>query len=124
MLDPRSEKNLLGVHPNLVRLVRALSEKKNFIVTEGLRDFSRQKKLYAEGRSKTLASKHLVQRDGYCHAVDLAMVEDGKISWSPAPYCELAYEAKKIAEELGVKIKWGGDFTNFFDGPHFELIAD
>jgi peptidoglycan LD-endopeptidase CwlK len=29
---------------------------------------------------------------------------------------------KQAAKELGVSIRWGGDFKSFFDGPHFELV--
>lgn len=28
---------------------------------------------------------------------------------------------KAAAKELGVLIVWGGDWTSFRDGPHFEL---
>ncbi len=28
---------------------------------------------------------------------------------------------KATADRLGIKIKWGGHFKNFFDGPHYQI---
>ncbi len=57
----RSEKNLAGVKPQLVAVVRralALSDV-DFGITEGLRTKERQKQLVAEGKSQTMNSRHL-----------------------------------------------------------------
>jgi len=89
----------------------------DFAVTEGLRSPQRQKQLVSEGKSQTLKSKHLTG-----HAVDLAAIVDGKISWDKPYYFQLAEVMKKVAADQNVKIRWGGDFKSFFDGPHFELM--
>jgi len=49
-------------------------------------------------------------------------IVDGKVSWDKQYYPKLAEVMKKVANEQGVKIRWGGDFKSFFDGPHFELM--
>ncbi len=123
-MDARSEKNLEGVHPDLVEVVRAaraywLSRKTDplgFIVTEGLRTKERQKLLVASGASQTMNSRHLTG-----HAVDLAATLNGKVSWDWPLYKRLADIMKQEADELGVSIVWGGDWRSFKDGPHFEL---
>ncbi len=48
--------------------------------------------------------------------------QDKSLTWDRDAYAEIATAWKRAADELGVKIRWGGDFKSFFDGPHFELI--
>ncbi len=57
----RSEKNLEGVKPQLVAVVRRALEltEVDFGITEGLRSKYRQKQLVAEGKSQTMNSRHL-----------------------------------------------------------------
>jgi peptidoglycan L-alanyl-D-glutamate endopeptidase CwlK len=114
-LNPRSERNLQGVHKDLVRVVRLAGKRADFIVTEGLRTVARQKQLVAAGASQTMNSRHLTG-----HAVDVAALVDGKVRWDWTLYARIADEMKAAAKELGVPIIWGGDWK-FRDGPHFEL---
>lgn len=118
MLNVRSEKNLVGVHPDLVKVVRKAAElsEVEFIVTEGLRTLERQKELVAKGASQTLNSRHLTG-----HAVDLAAVIGTEVRWDWPLYDKLAVAMKQAAKELGIDIEWGGDWKSFKDGPHFEL---
>lgn len=128
---------LKGVHPDLVRVVSLAIEYTtiDFTVTEGLRSLERQRELFEAGKSKTMASKHLVQTDGFAHAVDVVATgdvnKDGYIDaqdkamiWHPVLYGEIAHAFGIAAVDLDVKIRWGGDFKSFFDGPHFELVQD
>ncbi len=117
-LSTRSYHNLEGVHPDLVRVVeRAIAlSSVDFTVTEGLRSQSRQKQLVAAGASQTMNSRHLTG-----HAVDLAALVGGKVSWDWPLYYKIADAMKAAAKELGVSIVWGGDWKSFKDGPHFEL---
>lgn len=117
-LSPRSEKNLHGVHPKLVAVVRlaATISEIDFIVTEGVRALERQKELYAKGASTTMNSKHLTG-----HAVDLAALIGNEVRWDWPLYGKLAAAMKQAAAELGVTITWGGDWVTFKDGPHFEI---
>lgn len=117
-LSQRSEKNLIGVQPALVAVVRRALEltKVDFTVIEGTRTKARQKKLVASGASQTMNSRHITG-----HAVDLATFIDGEIRWDWPPYNDLADAMKAAADELGVAIEWGGDWKSFKDGPHFQL---
>lgn len=127
---------LVGVHPDLVRVVELgiKYSPHDFAVTEGVRSIQDQMVNVSKGVSWTLHSKHLVQADGLGHAVDIEAVGDldgnGFVdlgdksrTWDPAVYAEIAKAMKRAAAELGVAIRWGGDFGGgHFDGPHYELV--
>ncbi len=117
-LSQRSLNNLEGVHPELVKVVKRALEitSVDFAVIEGLRSVERQKQLYAAGASKTMNSRHLTG-----HAVDLAAFVGGAIRWDWPLYDVLGVAMKAAAKELNIPIIWGGDWTTFKDGPHFEL---
>ena len=119
VLGAKSLQKLEGVHEDLVKVVKRAIEltDTDFTVGEGLRTKERQAKLFAEGKSKTMNSKHLTGR-----AVDLWVLKDGKVTWEKAAYDNLAPFVKQAAKELEINIRWGGDFLNFYDGPHYELV--
>jgi peptidoglycan LD-endopeptidase CwlK len=118
ILGSRSLSRLKGVHPDLVRVVKKAAAMSNldFTVLEGLRTLDRQRKLLAQGASKTLNSRHITG-----HAVDLAPLIDGKVSWDWPLYHRLAKIVKAAAADENVPIVWGGDWRTFKDGPHWEL---
>ncbi len=120
-LGTRSLERLVGVHPDLVRVVkRAIGESPiDFTVLEGLRSRERQTVLYAKGATKTMNSRHLTG-----HAVDLAPVIAGQVSWDWPLYDKLALVVFAAAKDEGVPITWGGLWKTFRDGPHFELPWD
>lgn len=131
----RSRLNLLGVHPDLVLVAgRALwLSNIDFGVTSGVRSPAQQKKLVAQGVSWTLDSKHLVQPDGFGHAIDVMALGDlngdGTVdqfdklrTWDPEVYKQIAGAFFKAASVLKIEIRWGGHFEKRFDGPHFELV--
>lgn len=125
VFSKRSLSALEGVHPDLVRVCRRALELSavDFTAVEGVRSLERQEKLLAAGASKTLKSRHLIQPDGYGHAVDLYPFYDGKVQVR-APhgvFGQIAAAMKKAAAELGVKITWGGDWKSFCDTPHFQI---
>lgn len=125
-MDSISEKRLVGVHPDLVKVVRRAAElcPFPFRITCGLRTVAEQKRLVEIGASKTMRSRHLTG-----HAVDLAALvdvdRDGKIEteemfhWPLYPI--MAKAMKAAAAELNIPIEWGGDWKTFKDGPHFQL---
>lgn len=118
-LSERDRQRLVGVHPDLVRVVEraAQAEEAAFIVLEGLRSMERQAQLAAAGRSQTMRSRHLTG-----HAVDLgALGEGGKLVWTRPAYYALGALVKAAAKDEGVPVEWGGDWRGFFDGPHFQL---
>lgn len=146
-LSKRSLSNLTGVHPDMVKVVKRAIEitGEDFMVGEGVRSVSRQRQLVARGASKTMNSKHLIQSDGYSHAVDLYWWNNGGISWSTSNlenfysldankeylgYQEIGLSMLQAAKELGVKLRWGADWDSdgqhtdhrFLDWVHFELV--
>jgi len=120
-LSERSRERLRGVHPDLVRVVtRAISMSDvDFVVLEGLRTLERQKQLLKQGATRTLNSRHLSG-----HAVDIAPFIDETISWHWPHYHPLATTIKRAAQLEAVPVIWGGDWSSFPDGPHWELPRD
>ena len=118
VLGARSLKNLNGVHPDLVRVIKRAIELTpiDFSVIEGLRTVARQRELVAAGASKTMNSRHITG-----HAVDIAPYVGGKVRWDWPLFHQIAPAVKQAAMELGIPIVWGGDWKTFKDGPHFEL---
>ena len=114
----RSETNLAGVHPDLVRVMRRAHDPlvAAFMTTEGYGARHRQEALLGEGKPKSMRSRHLTG-----HAVDVAAWIEGKVSWDWPHYEVIARAAKQAGAELGVPVEWGGDWTSFKDGPHFQL---
>jgi peptidoglycan L-alanyl-D-glutamate endopeptidase CwlK len=144
-LGKRSLKNLKGVSPTMVAVVKRAIQITNidFGVTQGLRTEEEQKVLVASGASKTMKSKHLTG-----DAVDVVAYLGSRVSWEITLYDDIADAMKIAAKELGVSIRWGAawqinniveysgtmqDATNdyvdlrrsqgrrpFIDAPHFE----
>jgi peptidoglycan L-alanyl-D-glutamate endopeptidase CwlK len=114
-LGTRSLQKLSGVHPDLVSVVKRAIEisEQDFSVLEGIRHIERQKQLLKEGKSTTLRSRHLTG-----HAVDLVPYP---VSWDWEYFYPIVDAMKAAAEELEIDITCGADWTNFPDGPHFQL---
>jgi peptidoglycan L-alanyl-D-glutamate endopeptidase CwlK len=117
-LSAKSLSRLEGVHPDLVKVVHRAIENStvDFAVLEGLRTPERQQQLVKAGASLTLKSRHLTG-----HAVDLGAIVGGQVRWDWPLYYKIAEAMKDAARDLKVPITWGGDWTMFKDGPHFEL---
>lgn len=117
-LSERSIGRLVGVHPDLVRVVKhAITITTNdFSVLEGLRTVERQQELFDHGATTTMNSRHLTG-----HAVDLAPVIKGQIRWDWPLYHILASAVKQAAHDENVPIEWGGEWLHFPDGPHWQL---
>lgn len=148
MFGRTSEKELIGVKPELVNCVRRALQLsiQDFMVFDGIRSIEEQRQHVANGTSKTMKSKHL---DGL--AVDLVPWVDGKPVWDWKRIYRIAAAMDQAATELGIagNIRWGGawdrtlaDFggdstkyriecaayatrhpgKDFLDGPHFEWV--
>jgi hypothetical protein len=114
-LDPRSEEKLLGVRPELVKVIREAATRTKFRVTEGLRTPERQKMLVAQRKSKTMASRHITG-----HAIDFISIgEDGVATYDDDDMRRVADVIQAVADEQGVRIERGIDWG--WDSPHIEL---
>jgi len=108
----------------------------DFGVHEGVRTLDRQKQLVAAGKSRTMRSKHLIQNDGYGHAVDLypSPIDMARVNRGDAKeiarFGVLNGIIQTIAKRQGLVIingmDWDGDGEtldhNFFDAPHYEIL--
>lgn len=145
-LSQRSLSRLDGVKPELIAVVKRAIELTtvDFGVTEGLRSMETQRKYLEQGKSQTLASKHLTG-----DAVDLVAYIDGQVCWELNVYDNIADAMREAAIEQDVALRWGAAWnipdlrkwdgpmstainfyiderrrTNrrpFIDAPHFEL---
>ena len=117
-LGARSLRRLRRVHPDLVEVVKraiALTEI-DFTVLEGWRTLRRQRVLFNAGASSTMNSRHLTG-----HAVDLGAYVGRRVAWDWPLYHKIAAAMKAAALECDTPIEWGGDWSSFKDGPHFQL---
>lgn len=130
------DKNLVGVHPDLVKVVRRAAELSPtpFRVLEGVRSDAQAYANWGKGRTvaqlkakgvptkyaqpnvpkvtwlnNPLATNHRKKSDGYGHAVDLF---PAPYQWDDVkPFNELASVMFKAARELGVRVRWGADWN-------------
>ena len=150
-LGTKSKQRLVGVHPDLVKVVTlaiTLSPQ-DFTVLEGVRTEATQREYVRTGASQTMDSRHLKGPQGHGRAVDLAAWVAGGIRWEWALYPPIADAMRRAAIQLDIPVRWGGswvllndlaslaavnrsvsDYTAarkaqrrkaFLDGPHFEL---
>lgn len=122
-LSNTSLQRLQGVHPDLVKVVKRAIEitPLDFGVSEGLRSLQTQQQYVTQGKSTTMNSKHLIQQDGYGHAVDLFVLVNGKATWEHKHFRKVIQAMFTAAIELNVQIEAGGLWRDFLDSPHFQL---
>lgn len=123
-LSKRSLKNLEGVHPKLVALVKRAIEitEQDFFVGEGVRSLQRQRELFARRATKTMNSRHLTG-----HAVDLhPWPFDGDVDGDGTPngadwdqYKPIMLAMKQAAKEMNIALECGYDWG--WDAPHYQL---
>lgn len=153
-LSKASLAKLEGVHPNLVKLVKRAIEitTVDFKVIEGVRSKERAFINWGKGRTaeelrahnvpteyakpkaakvtwvkNPLGTKHLIQADGFSHAVDLL---PAPYDWKDlAPFDAVADAMTRAGVELGIRFRWGADWDadgnprerGETDNPHFEI---
>lgn len=123
-VDPRSEKNILTLKPEIQPLARALVQKADnagikIKVISGLRSYEEQDALYAQGR--TTPGKIITKAQaGYSNhnfgiAFDIGVFEGNKYLGESPKY--------KAVGALGMEIglEWGGSWKSMVDEPHFQL---
>lgn len=156
-----TERKLL--HPNFQRVIdRALElTQQDFSIHDGGRTAKEQNDLFQKGRTlpgKKVTSKdgyknlsnHQLQPDGYGYAADLVPYARGKLVWDWELIYPIAVAMSCAANELGEKIRWGGNWydpmfmypatlqgvaesvvryrkqhpgADFIDGPHYGYLG-
>lgn len=108
-LSPESKAELNGVSPKLVSVVggAASRSKQLFAVHDGIRTLQEQHELLSAGATTTLKSKHLVQSDGFGHAVDLVPIINGQLRWEWEPIFKIAHAVAQEAKKQNVDLIWG-----------------
>lgn len=150
----KSTAEMVGVHPVLKAVFElALSvSTADWMLYDGLRTEAEQRAYVNRGVSKTMASKHRRQDDGFSHAGDAVPVVKTLPKWDWNLIFPIVAAVDWAATQLGVadKIRWGGawdrtlaDFggdpkeyakeielyasrhpgKDFLDGPHFEIVT-
>ena len=124
----RSKDNLATADERLQLLFNEVIKGFDCIVIEGHRSVERQNKLYKKGFSK-LDGINKKSKHNYSPSLAVDVVPY-PIDWQDTNrmYYFGGY-VKGVAERLGLKIRWGGDWDNdtkvndhrFIDLPHFEL---
>lgn len=119
----KSAKKIEDAHPHLQGVIKLALEysEVDFGVSEVKRSLNRQKKLLSEGSSVTLKSRHLPDRNGECHAVDVYAYVNGKASYQPKHMKKISKAFFKAAIASNIQIEWGGHWTKPFDMPHYQL---
>lgn len=121
----RSLDRLNTTDERLIRVFKEVVKHFDCTILEGIRSKERQKQLVAEGKSKTMNSKHLTGK-----AVDVAPYP---IDWNDRErFTYFAGHVMGIAAKMGIKLRWGGCWArdtqvknnSFDDLPHFEIYGD
>jgi len=128
----KSLERLVGVHPDLVRLMKAsiINTPIDFTVDQGVRTSATQQKYYSWGRTVLnpntgpikgnklgmivtnrdgikKKSEHQPKADGYGHAVDIYAYYNGKVQFNDdASLHIISKHIKAVAKELNINICW------------------
>lgn len=122
-MDARSEKNLVGVHPDLAKVIRSASLVcvQKFIVIDGLRTPTEEAAEVAKGASQTQHSRHLPNAHGLACAVDVMALKEGLADWAALDYQPIAAAILQQSALMEVPVEWGGNWTTLKDWGHFQL---
>lgn len=124
-MNERSKARLGEVMPELARRVEKVlqslaADGLTFEVTQGLRSFDEQAKLYAQGRTgagRIVTNARAGQSlHNFGLAVDVVEMEAGRADWSDR---KAYFRYGLHAEALG--LEWGGSWNKFLDLPHVEV---
>ena len=123
-VDPRSEKYIATLLPEVRPMARALVQKAAAVgirikVISGFRTYEEQATLYAQGRTEP--GKVVTNaRPGYSNhnfgiAFDIGVFEGNSYLPESPKYQALG------ALGIDIGLEWGGSWKAFFDAPHFQL---
>jgi peptidoglycan L-alanyl-D-glutamate endopeptidase CwlK len=125
--DERSESNIQTLLPAAQRKARqfmkaVLAGGITIKLISGTRTFREQDKLYEQGRSlpgkRVTNARAGASNHNFGVAWDIGVFQDGNyLDESP-----LYRQTGDIGKALG--LEWGGDWTNFSDEPHFQVVRE
>lgn len=118
-MTPLSKARLYTCHRDLILLFEAVDKIVPTAILEGHRGKMAQDQAFAAGKSnaKWGQSKH--------NSIPSLAVDVGPVplDWNDIQAFErMAVVIKKCAAQLGIKVRWGGDFKSIKDFPHWELV--
>ncbi len=117
----RSRKALGTAHPDLQRLFNEVIKEFDCAVLCGHRGRFEQEQAFEAGTSKLQWPKSKHNKTPSL-AVDCVPFP---IDWKDRERLNaFAVFVKDAAKRLGIKVRWGGDWKTFFDGPHWELLGE
>lgn len=147
-----SKDHMRGLHPALINVGKGaiVITKQDYGIIEGVRTRARQVENVAKGVSWTMDSKHLVQPDGFGHALDAVPWHQGAYRWEWALVFPVAAAFRAAAIAENVRLRWGGVWDRVLndlpatpeglkaaveaycirhpgvdriDGPHYEMVT-
>ena len=135
-LSARSLNTMVGVNPDLVRVIKAAINDSpfDFMITQGVRSAKYQNTLYQQGRTVRglkvtnadgyiKKSNHQTKVDGYGYAIDFVILNGKVLDWdTESKYQAVAKHILEVGHKLGVNLEWGGDWR-FKDYPHIQLAG-
>jgi peptidoglycan L-alanyl-D-glutamate endopeptidase CwlK len=113
------------VEPRLAAVMYEAKERAiiDFDVSCGHRSIEEQKKLFDNNRSLLDGTNHKSKHNYFpAKAVDIYAYKGKYADYSKEKMYYLSQIIKESAKDLGVKIRWGGDWKDFVDMPHYELV--
>lgn len=127
-----SKNRLNTCHPDLIRLFNEVIKYYDCTILEGHRGEEAQNEAYRTGKSR-LKYPHGKHNSIPSRAVDVVpyFKDPPHIRWNNTKdFYYFAGIVLGIANQMGIDIRWGGDWNSnhdltdqtFFDLPHFELI--
>ena len=126
-LSSESAKRLSTVYPDLAKVIMEATKLFPLMVVCGYRDENAQNEAFASGASKQRwpNSKHNTKPS---LAVDISPIPYETTNVKKLTY--IAGHIMAIAHQMGIKLRWGGDFNmnlnpaddNFQDLYHFEIL--
>lgn len=125
----KSKKELMSAHPELQRLFKEVIKGYDCTVIQGHRGEEEQNEYFRTGKSR-VQFPHGKHNSVPSKAVDVGPYP---IDWNDEySFYHFGGYVKGVADQLGINIRWGGDWDgdedlhdqNFMDLVHFELIGD
>lgn len=146
-LGSTSVKRLSTCHGEIQAVIELAIKRSpiDFGVAQGSRTITEQQEYFNNGKSKINPKAYITKEKLFAHAkhlvdddirtksdaVDVYAFVNGKASWESSSLILIAGVILSCADELGIKLRWGGNWDQdgeivtdqtFQDFPHFERV--